>query len=433
LKDHPLRNLISEVTIDSTGKQRVSWIGPASSENVLHAVFGVGKVNSTANSFDVGSDNSFYYPLSLPNRPRLSVGDLQLPPIRFAKRLFEAQYTYIGTIFSFVDPVAFEEQLEKAYRGPPSLSNVDDCLAYSKVLVILAFGQLYSVNQWDGFEGPPGFKYFKQALQFLPDLHEEPSILFVETLALIGYFMQNLNRRDTAFLYVGTALRMAISLALHHEVSSLQFSEAEKEHRRRVWWSVYSLDRILSVKSGNPIMIDDEDIGVRLPSRLPDEPPYCPSVVLRHYTELSRILSRIMIQIYRKTPKTGSSLMTSVQSIMSSLLQWHQDLPQELRFDPEKLNISRESVSTLVHYYQCINMTVRPLLFHVVQKRLKPGVADRERDWKEGLSATTVAVIETCISAAHDTVAMMTVAEKKNLLGPYALQTQDDWTLTDIS
>ena len=57
-------------------------------------------------------------------------------------------------------------------------------------------------------------------------------------------------------------------LEAHQEVSPLDGSqhggvaldEETREHRRRVWWSVYSLDRILCVKSGNPITVQDEDI-----------------------------------------------------------------------------------------------------------------------------------------------------------------------------
>jgi len=102
-----------------------------------------------------------------------------------------------------------------------------------------------------------------QALQFLPDIHEEGSTLFVEVLSLVGYFMQNLNRRDAAFLYVsayhiflsvkirtidtaeqiGLALRMAISLGLHQELSDPKLPVVQVEHRRRLWWSVYSMDR----------------------------------------------------------------------------------------------------------------------------------------------------------------------------------------------
>lgn len=278
---------------------------------------------------------------------------------------------------------------------------------------------MYSVNQWIDYNGPPGFEYFTCALELLPDVHEEGTILFVETLALVGYFMQNLNRRDAAFLYIGMALRMAITLGLHQEASHLDLDEATKEHRRRVWWSVYSLDRIHSVKSGNPITIYDEDIGVAFPSKLPHEPEYCAAVVLKHYTKLSQICGEIMVSIYRRTPKSGSTLMAAVKNIILSLSQWHRELPEELRFDPARLSISRESVSTLLHYSQCINMTARPLLFHVVQKRLKSGLAGKEEDWEEGLTQTTIKVIEMCISASRDTINMMSIAAQKNLVATY--------------
>lgn len=68
-------------------------------------------------------------------------------------------------------------------------------------------------------------------------------------------------------------------------------------------------DRMLSVKSGNPITIHDEDIGTAWPpvvrlsgdttmsladfeQEAPVDVPW-PSVVLMHYTKLSRILGRI--------------------------------------------------------------------------------------------------------------------------------------------
>lgn len=357
--------------------------------------------------------SEFHDPRALPRRLSIQ-GQIRLPPIAIARQLFAAQYTYIGTIFSSTDPAAFERLLADAYRGPPAVGDRDACLAYAKLLVILAFGKMYSINQWIDYNGPPGFDYFTCALELLPDVHEEGTILFVETLALVGYFMQNLNRRDAAFLYIGMALRMAITLGLHQEAAHLDLDQAAKEHRRRVWWSVYSLDRIHSVNSGNPITVYDEDIGVALPSKLPHEPEYCPAVVLEHYTKLSQICGEITVSIYRRTPKSGC-----VKNIILSLSQWHRELPEELRFDPARLSMSRESVSTLLHYSQCINMTARPLLFHVVQKRLKAGLSEKEEDWKQGLTQTTIKVIEMCISASRDTVNMMSIAAQKNLVATY--------------
>ncbi|KAL0256464.1 Transcriptional activator [Diplodia seriata] len=362
-----------------------------------------------------------YNPAAWPKR-RPSVAEApKLPPRDFAKMLYHAQYTYIGTIFSFVEPRVFDERLEKVYTGTLDLSDREVCLEYCQVLVILAYGQLYSVNQWDGHDGPPGFDYFMQALQFLPDTHDEGSVLFVEVLSLVGYFMQNLNRRDAAFLYIGLALRMAISLGLHQEIVDPEMDEGTREHQRRLWWSVYSMDRILCAKSGNPITILDEDIGVLPPSRLPHEPEIGSATVLFHYTELSRILGKIMKGIYRKSPKTGSSLVTSVYNIMTDLNNWRRDLPKLLQFDASRLDrdISRESVSTFLHYYQCINMTARPLLFRVVQRRLANLAAEKEKDWRSGLSTTTIAVIEACVAAARDSTTMMHAAAKQNLVATY--------------
>ena len=372
---------------------------------------------------------------------------MRLPPPDIARRLFAAQYTYIGTIFAFTNPTdSFEQLLAEAYRGPPDLCDREACLRYAKVLVVLAFGQLYSVNQWVDFRGPPGFDYFVDALNLLPDPHEEGSILFVETLALVGYFFQNMNRPSVSSMYTGMALRMAISLGLHQELSSLGPScqpfqtpleandiysagatildDASREHRRRVWWSVYSLDRILSIKSGNPITIQDEEIGVQLPSQLPGEIDCWSVTVFRHYTQLSRVLGEIHAAIYRKSSqrKSGKRLMQSVQGIIMTLSRWNRELPDELRFDPAKLSISRESVSTFSHYYQCINMTVRPLLSHIVQRRLErmrssAHTEGKERDWKVDLSLSTIKVIEVCIDGAQDVISMMTIAAERDLVG----------------
>ncbi|KAB8346276.1 hypothetical protein FH972_023320 [Carpinus fangiana] len=351
-----------------------------------------------------------YNPDALPKRRPCIVSMPKLPPLDVAMEFYAAQYAYIGTIFAFVRPHVFKARLQWAYEHDLDLSVRDSCLAYCQVLLILAFGQLYSVNRWDSHDGPPGFSFFSQALQFLPDLHEEGSLLGVE---------------------VGLALRMAISLGLHQEIDDPSLTDEDKEHRRRLWWSVYSMDRfvlhldfrikskvdhlrILCAKSGHPITILDDDIGVAPPSRLMrTEPEYSPATVLYHYTELSKILGQILNRVYRKRP-TGSALKSNVQSVMRALENWHRNIPHALR---PTANSSRETVSTFLHYYQCINMTARPLLFHVVQRRLAGTPEDRESDWRSGRDSDTVKVIDLCIAAARDSTNMLHTAAKQNLVG----------------
>lgn len=114
--------------------------------------------------------------------------------------------------------------------------------------------------------------------------------------------------------------------------------------------------------------------------------------------------------------------MASIQSIIHTLSDWHHNLPAELRFDPARLEFTRESVSTLAQYHQCVNMAVWPLLFHVIRKRLErirsgQYSKGKERDWTEGLSSSTVKLIDICIAGSKAVVNMMTIAAQQDLVG----------------
>ncbi|EXJ82167.1 hypothetical protein A1O1_08236 [Capronia coronata CBS 617.96] len=345
----------------------------------------------------------------------------QLPPFEFAKRLYSAQHAYIGTIFSFLSDGEFDQRLKRVYSRAPDLTNQEECLICCQMLLVFALGQMYSVNQWTGNDGPPGFAYFKHALKFLPDVHEDSSILFVEVLSYVAYYMQTLNRRDAAYLYLGIAMRMAISLGLHQEVTDQELDPFERERRRRVWWSTYSLDRLLSVTSGHPISIQDDDIEVLPPSATEGEGLRLPAI-LRSYTSLSRILGRIGEEIYRRKQKSGNSLAASVQNIMNSLSEWFRQLPVEARTKPSDLTkeFKREAVSLYLYYYQCINMTARPLLLYAVRRQM---AANTQRPntarWEDGLPADMVSVIHAAIAAARSSTSILKDATQYNLVATY--------------
>lgn len=345
----------------------------------------------------------------------------QLPPFDFAKRLYFAQHAYIGTIFSFLDEQSFQQRLEHVYASPPDPTNRDDCLIYCQVLLVFAFGQMYSVNQWTGNDGPPGFHYFKHALQFLPDAREDGSILFAQVLSYVAYYMQTINRRDSAYLYIGLALRMAISLGLHQEVLDQEMDNHERERRRRLWWSTYSLERLLCVTSGHPISISDDDIDVLLPSPVEGEDPKR-AAVLRNYTLLSRILGRIGQEIYRKKRQSGTSLSASIQNIMKSLSEWFAQLPADMRIDPTDVDkpVGREIVSTYLHYYHCINMAARPLFLYAVQRQMAANAVNGQPSrWEDGLSADVVSIIDNAIAAARSSTSILNAAAKYNRVATY--------------
>lgn len=351
---------------------------------------------------------------------RPMAGELpSLPPFEIAERLYSAQHAYIGTIFSFLTEAAFRERLEHVYSNVPDVNDREECLIYCQIFLVFAFGQMYSINQWVGKEGPPGFVYFKHALSFLPNIYDDGSILFIEVLSYVAYFMQTINRRDAAYLMIGTALRMAISLGLHQEVSDQDIDNDTREHRRRVWWSTYSMERLLCVTSGHPLSIQDEDVDLALPSPRTDEDSHIASI-LGAYTELSRIQGIIGEKIYRKKQKSGPDLSACVQHIMKNLSDWFERLPNAVKqCSPDSgQQLSREIVSTYLHYHHCINMTARPILLYAVQRKLS-SIAQHPTAarWEDGLSLDMVHVIDRAISAARSSATILNTASKYNLVG----------------
>ena len=368
----------------------------------------------------------------LMNRPLVNARLPPLPPYEFAEILYATQHDYIGTIFSFIRDKDFYERLNTVYSRAPDVADRDDCLVYCQVLMVFFLGQVYSVNQWAGYEGPPGIHYFKHAVEFLPDVHGECSILFIEVLCYFGYCLQIINRRDSAYLYLGIALRMAISLGLHHEITDEEIDGTEKERRRRVWWSTYSMERLLCVTSGHPISIQDVDIDVSLPSLISPGDAYLPEgdddsfmsvSFLRCYTQLSQILGKIGQEIYRRKQKSGIGLVNSAESIMNSLSEWYRHVPSEMKSKASNLDkeVHRETVSIFLYYHQCINLAARPLLLYAVQKQM---VANSQQpssrptsNWEDGLPPAMVKIIRNAIAAARSSIGILKNASKFNFVG----------------
>ncbi|KAH8172881.1 fungal specific transcription factor domain-containing protein [Sarocladium implicatum] len=89
----------------------------------------------------------------------------------------------------------------------------------------------------------------------------------VQTVALLGLFdfTAGRSRHGSAWVKVGLAVRLAQDCGLMLE-NATHLPYAEQEERRRVFWSVYLLDRLVSCGRGRPPAIVDASCHLQLPS-----------------------------------------------------------------------------------------------------------------------------------------------------------------------
>jgi hypothetical protein len=78
-------------------------------------------------------------------------------------------------------------------------------------------------------------------------------------LLLMALYLVEMNRRDAAYMTVGTALHLSVMYGIHA-------THGQDEATRRVFWTLYVLDCWLSSLLGRPPSISDDSVRLELPS-----------------------------------------------------------------------------------------------------------------------------------------------------------------------
>lgn len=216
------------------------------------------------------------------------INELELPPRQIADLFVNAYFTTVHSSF----PILRKKDFFRAY---------EQCfIPYAKPInrrwrailnLVLAIGAKYTVltgadncderDHWTFFARARSLSLDNGALWHLGDL-EQVQVTGLATLYLIA--TEHINRCVRSWVtlerlvdlmprYIsfrawhvcGLAVRYAYALALHLRNESQNMSDIQKEFRVRLWWSIYSLERLLEVRTGRPSAIDDPDVSAALP------------------------------------------------------------------------------------------------------------------------------------------------------------------------
>ncbi|KAL6704439.1 hypothetical protein ACN47E_008183 [Coniothyrium glycines] len=216
---------------------------------------------------------------------------------------------------------------------------------------------LAATNRQPSFEYPERSTeaFFNRARRLLGNPLD--SVLFtlddVGVLALMGFYLIEMNRRDAAYMYVSVAIHIAII----HGAFNSQCSEAKK----RIYWTLYILDRWLSILMGRPPTIADEIMRIPLPCDVESMPP---SAGLRAHVELAGVTGYIVCETFKIAPRQSNAGYTtqSIDKALALLEEWRDQLPPSLALMPDPCTPDPACYSLHMAQLQLVILTTRPVL-----------------------------------------------------------------------
>ena len=191
---------------------------------------------------------------------RLTVSSL-LPPHDTAGQLLEAYFTLRWPALPVLHQPTF---LKQHYDSVNQLGSSASHVSIFLVFMVFALGSIDTKAQ-ELTIPDAHLDFFDVAMQHMPSLVHSNSLETVQGLLLMTVFAVNERRRVNSWHAIGLAVRTAIDQGLHRASTSSSSDILTMEMQRRVFWSVYALDRNVSISLGRPCSISDADFDVPFP------------------------------------------------------------------------------------------------------------------------------------------------------------------------
>ncbi|KAG9230775.1 fungal-specific transcription factor domain-containing protein, partial [Amylocarpus encephaloides] len=212
--------------------------------------------------------------------------DLPLLTKKVWHEIFEIFKLHFSTEMPFLHPPTFKNRMRQASnpRDPtvPATGPQEGKVLLLGVLTLTArfHPELVAYHSPSG-DALAASGYYAEALKvaFGPTSGNltNPSLDVIQACLMLSLYEWGQAQGRSGWVYVGIATRLAQSIGLPYEDDAdppkngtqqnglTRTMLAEKEIRRRTWWSCFIMDRMLSAGRYRPTMIDVEKLRVQLP------------------------------------------------------------------------------------------------------------------------------------------------------------------------
>ncbi|GAA5887560.1 hypothetical protein JCM6882_001449 [Rhodosporidiobolus microsporus] len=178
--------------------------------------------------------------------------------------------------------------------------------------------------------------YWAKAMEHLEVIVGLHDLKNVQALMLMVMFSFRSSEAPGIWFLVGIIMRVCMSLGLHRRVPPAQAKRMSPyilQLRKRIFWSAYTLDRMMAMSMGRPAGISDHDIDIELPLDYDcvsptfdlDNPPTTTTSMTSsiQFIKLMRIESMIQKQAYRVDQPRD----TRPEQILRLIDEWEAEIP----------------------------------------------------------------------------------------------------------
>lgn len=139
-----------------------------------------------------------------------------------------------------------------------------------RVLMVLAIASLER-SKSDREALLPHRHYFDLAVRDLNNVMRASDLECIQCLLLLCMYGRTEPQAVNMWYTTGLALRIATGMDLHRAESIRRMSLLEAEMCKRLFWSIYAMDRSMSIYLGRPLGVQDADITLPFPLQLTDQ------------------------------------------------------------------------------------------------------------------------------------------------------------------
>lgn len=313
------------------------------------------------------------------------------PSKELCKQLINEYFNKFNVILPIINRKKFNDQLNKKNSE----------MIMSAILAVAAarYSDDPSIQKTPD---KPGGIFFDFAKNLLDTKYNIPSLETIQTLLLLGHAQYSMTRIHSVSMFFGMAVQMAH--ILHLERNDETLSSDEKEERRRIFYCIYCVERWISFICEKPIIIDDININVPLPTLTSFDTLTKKFFIA--WIKLSRILGQIWNFGYSSQSLAShtswyfhaTDQKNMLKQIRSELTKWLRELPDELRCqylsNADSSRAQPSNFSVFAGYINILFHTCILLLYQPYLTRTSGPTIEVQKQGPDG-------PVEMCLNAAN--------------------------------